>query len=129
MYSTNSRPFSEENDVSRQAVKPIYAEDWVNDGQAQRTGKTTVSFAAVRAELKTMSDLAEIYNPSLNSNSPPNFKDSSCYNIFLTYYNLPTLPINQTLLNFLQHLKNNLFDKPFKISINTTLTETHVYKT
>ena len=47
MYSTNSRPFSEENDVSRQAVKPIYAEDWVNDGQAQHTGKTTVSFAAV----------------------------------------------------------------------------------
>jgi len=32
MYSTNSRPFSEENDVSRQAVKPIYVEDWVNDG-------------------------------------------------------------------------------------------------
>src|ERR1043165_90799 len=75
-----------------------------------------------------VSKLAEIYNPSLNSNFSPNFKDSSCYNIFLIYHNLLTLPINQTLLNFLQHLKNNLFDKPFKIFINTTLTETHVYK-
>ena len=128
MYSTNSRPFSEENDVSRQAVKPIYVEDWVYDGQAQRTGKTTVSFAAVRAKLKTVSNLAEIYNSSLNSNSSPNFKDPFCYDTFLIYYNLPTLSPNQTLLNFLQHLKNNLFNKPFKISINITLTETHVYQ-
>src|SRR6185295_7961845 len=128
MYSTNSRPFSEENDVSRQAVKPIYTEDWVNDGQAQRTGKTTVSFAAVRAELKTVSDLAEISHNSLDSNSSSNSKDLPCYNIFLINHNLPTLLLKQTLLSFIQHLKNNSFNKPFKISINNTFTEIHIYK-
>ena len=55
MFSTFCGPYSEENDVNRQAGKPIYTEDQDYDGQTQRTGQAMVPCAAVRTELKTAS--------------------------------------------------------------------------
>ena len=66
MSSTVSRPFSEENEVSGQVVKSIYAEDQVYDGQTQCTGQTMVSCAAVRTKLETASASTEI-NPSTSN--------------------------------------------------------------
>ena len=65
MFSTFSRPFLEENDVSGWVVKSIYAEDQVNDSQTQCTGQAMVSCAAVQAE-HTVSKSTEESSTSLN---------------------------------------------------------------
>ena len=56
---TNSGPFLEENVVSRQVDKSIYAKNQLYDGQTQCTEQTIVFCAAVKAELKTVSEFAE----------------------------------------------------------------------
>ena len=58
MSSTFSGPFLEENDVSGQVDKSIYAKDQVIS-QTQRTEQTLETCAAVRTELKTASDPTE----------------------------------------------------------------------
>ena len=50
MFSTVSKLFLEENDISEQVVKSIYVENQVNDGQTQHTEQAIALFAAVRAE-------------------------------------------------------------------------------
>ena len=127
MYSTLSRPFLEENDVSRQAVKPIYAVDPGDISQTQRTEQTLVSSAAVRTGLKTASEFTETYYTS-DIISSHHSEVNICYNIFLQLFNLLLLNSKQTLGTFITHLKNCDFKKPFIISINNTHTETHVLK-
>ena len=83
MSSTFSRPFLEENDVSGQVVKSIYAENQVNDSQTQRTGQAMALFAAVRTELKTASDPTEDTLPKSSSTSLNSYDLDTCYNKFL----------------------------------------------
>ena len=102
--------FDKENDVSGQAGKPIYAENQVNDGQTQRTEQTIELFAAVRAELQTVSapvkdnhsfseTTSSYHSENYNSNSKnTNYKTSqtynseTCYNKFFVHFNLPLIP-------------------------------------
>src|SRR5260363_22315 len=89
MFSTYSGPFLKENDVSRRAGKPIYAEDQVYDGQIQCTGQAMVSCSAVKTELKTASASTEI-NPSTSDTI------SSCHTeVPLQYQTHLSLPIQQ----------------------------------
>jgi len=117
MSSTSCRPFLEENDISRQAEKPIYAEDQDNDGQTQRTGQTMVSCAAVRTEHKTASASTEHKHTSdTNSSHPSEVQtlqnlnqntSTTCYNRFLRYYKLPILLPSQTIGSFLRYIHDN----------------------
>lgn len=104
-----------------------YVEGWNYNNQTQHTGQTISPFAVMSARLKIAHKLAEIPHNILTNTSSPSTKDITCYNLFLIKNNLPILPSNQTLKSFLQHLTNNLFKGPFKISINTLKHETHVY--
>ena len=86
-----------------------------------------VSFAAVQAELKIVSEsvkdnILESITTSLNF-----FDPNTCYNLFLHKYNIPLLNHSQTLYTFIQHLQHHNFTKLFKVSINLTYTKTHVY--
>ena len=133
MFSTTSRPFLEENDVSEQVVKSIYAEDQVNDGQTQRTGQIMVSCAAVQAE-HTVSVPTEELSVSLSSTSSSHLKETqhnpnyytlydpdASYNKWLSQLNLPLLQHPQTLYSFLKHINNfdftwfNLYKNAFFI--------------
>src|SRR5205085_9370794 len=67
-------------------------------------------------------------NTFINSNKIFYSNNSyTCYNLFLIQYNLPLLKENESLGSFLIHLSNYSFSQPFRISINHTLTETHIY--
>jgi hypothetical protein len=95
-----------EDDVSGQAVKPIYMKDQVNDGQTQRIGQTYASFTAVRAELQIVNDPVED-NPTSQvfaSNTSPSAEINTCYNKFLQSHNLPIINNPITLGNFLSYL-------------------------
>src|SRR5260363_347054 len=117
---------NKENDVSRQVDKPIYAEVQDNNSQIQRTGQTMDTCAAVRAELKIVSNLVKDTNSSSdNITSSPS--EETCYNLFLQKYNLPRLSKQQTLKSFIKHLLKQAFLNPYKISINIITLETHVY--
>ena len=54
-------------------------------------------------------------------------KTNTCYNLFLSQHNLPLLTENETLDSLLIHLSNHSFSQLILISINQTLTETHIY--
>jgi hypothetical protein len=91
MSSINNGPFPEENDVSGQVVKSIYAENQVYVDQTQRTEQVMALFAAVRAG-HTVSEPTEESSTSLNSTSSSNIKEASqepiydpdsCYNQWL----------------------------------------------
>ena len=128
MFSAYSRPFLEENDDSRRAVKPIVVKDQEYDGQTQRTGQVMVSSTAVQAELKTVSESVEDITNSISTFNTSTPKEiDKCYNKFLKYYNLPQILEPVTLSKFIQHLHYNLFSNPLKISINLNKTETHIY--
>src|SRR6185295_10940252 len=127
MFSAYSGPFLEENDDSRRAVKPIVAKDQAYDGQTQRTEQAMVSSAAVQAEPKTVSDSVEDNTLGPITTSLISFDPNICYNLFLHKHNIPLLHYPQTLHTFTQHLQYNNFTKPFKVSVNLTYTETHVY--
>ncbi|KAF0534297.1 hypothetical protein F8M41_010037 [Gigaspora margarita] len=135
--STYSGPFLKENDISRQADKPIYTEDQVNDSQTQHTEQALVSCAAVRTEL-TLSNFTEVqpFTLATNASYPAKVKSKqillisnttptqdTCYNRFLQYYKLPTLLLSQTIETFLKYIQNNypeLYTPQFiKISIYT----------
>src|SRR5260364_292504 len=89
MSSTFSGPFLEENEVSGQVVKSIYAEDQVYDSQTQCTGQAMVSCAAVKTELETASTSTEI-------NSSTSDTISSCHTeVPLQYHTHLSLPIQQ----------------------------------
>ena len=125
MSSTICGPFSEENDVSRQAGKPIYVEESSNDGQTQRTEQTLDSCTAVRAG-HTVSDFAE--DLTLSSDTKPSHpSEETCFNKFLHKYNLPLLPLPQTLKSFLHHLLKYSFFQSYKISVNIIIFKTHIY--
>ena len=145
MSSTSCRPFLEENDISRQAEKPIYAKDQDNDGQTQRTGQTMVSCAAVRTEHKTASASTEHKHTSdTNSSHPSEVQtlqnlnqntSTTCYNRFLRYYKLPILLPSQTIGSFLRYIHDNYpqyySQQYIKISIyinkTTDYKEAHIY--
>src|SRR5690242_20666750 len=130
MSSTSSGPFSEENDISGRVVKSIYVEDHLFDGQTQRTGQTMESCAAVRTELETASDSAEVPLSKSLSTSSNSYDLEKCYNKFLTYYHLPLLNEPQTVKSFRQHLQHNNVDYLAKfsfITVNSDKTEAHVY--
>src|SRR5260363_224339 len=79
-----------------------------------------------------ISNLQLYTTPNLNTNSSSNINlshssDEPCYNKFLKKHNFPLLPLLQTLKSFIQHLLKNSFSQLFKISINITTLETHVY--
>src|SRR5260363_344614 len=89
MSSTFSGPFLEENEVSGQVVKSIYAKNQVYDSQTQCTGQAMVSCAAVKIELEMTSAPTKI-NPSTSDTI------SSCYTkVPLQYYSHLSLPIQQ----------------------------------
>jgi hypothetical protein len=85
--------------------------------------------AAVRAG-HTASALPEVTKHILVTNSPiptriPIFP---CYNNFLNYHKLPLLSLpNPNLFTFLLHIYKNTTKLAFKISVNSQLTETHIY--
>src|SRR5260364_115817 len=82
--------------------------------------------AAMRAEPKIVSDLVKDTNSS-SDNITSYHSDETCYNLFLQQYNLPLLSKPQTLKSFTKHLIKQSFFYPYKISINITTLETHVY--
>src|SRR6185436_3068786 len=128
MFSTTSGPFLEENDDSRRAEKPIVVKDQEYDGQTQCTGQAMVSSTAVQAELKMVNNSVEDITNTIsifNASTPKEI--DKCYNKFLKYHNLPQILEPVTLNKFIQHLHNNLFSNPLKISINLRKTETHIY--
>jgi exonuclease III len=87
-----------------------------------------VSSTAVQAELKTVSDSVEdITNTISTSNASTPTEIDNCYKKFLKYYKLPQIQEPVTLIKFIQHLHQNSFFNPIKISINFTKTETHIY--
>ena len=121
--------------------------DQVYDGQTQCTEQTLVSFASIRAEntvsalgdsnfnmhLLISSKLLNAYK-LLNTNIHNYFnrtlthnKTNTCYNLFLSQHNLPLLTENEILGSLLIHLSNHSFSQLILISINQTLTETHIY--
>jgi len=145
MSSTVSRPFLEENDVSGQVVKSIYAENQVNDGQTQRTEQAMVLFAAVRAE-HTVSEPTEEPSTSLNSIPSSHIKEDlqdssynllydpdSCYNQWLARRELPLLPHPQTLYSFLKYIEQynfshlNNFNLAFKLSIKLDYSKCYIH--
>src|SRR6185437_2272845 len=71
--STDSGPLLKENDISKQAEMPIYADEQCYDSQTQRTEQATVSCTAVRTALKTASASTEeqtlASDPKLSSHS------------------------------------------------------------
>ena len=67
----------------------------------------------------------DIYN--LSNRISTHNKTNTCYNLFLSQHNLPLLKENETLDSFLIHLSNHSFLQLILISINQTLTETHIY--
>ena len=85
MSFTVSRPFLEENDVSGQVVKSIYAENQVNDSQTQHTEQAMVLFAAVRAE-HTVSEPTEELSTSLNLISSSHIKEELQDSYYNTLY-------------------------------------------
>ena len=109
--------------------KPIDAKDQVNDGQTQHTEQTMESSAAMKVR-HTASALPEVTKHILVTNSPiptriPTFP---CYNSFLNYHKLPLLSLpNPNLYTFLLHIYKNTTNLAFKISVNSQLTETHIY--
>src|SRR6185436_14476131 len=86
-----------------------------------------VSFAAVQAKPKTVSKSVEDNILGSTTTSLNSFDPNTCYNLFLHKYNILLLNYSQTLCTFIQHLQHHNFTKPFKVSINLTYTETHVY--
>src|SRR6185436_13655022 len=130
MSSTFSRPFLEENDVSGQVVKSIYAENQVNDSQTQRTGQAMALFAAVRTELKMASNPTEDTQPKSFSTSLNSYDLNTCYNKFLQYYHLPLLPSQPTIKMFFQHLQQTNYTHLLNtstITLKTDKTEAHIY--
>src|SRR5690349_204888 len=87
-------------------------------------------FAAVRTELKTVSNPSEEL-PSKSSSTSLDFYDLEiCYNKFLAYYKLPLLREPQTINSFKQHLiQNNAKHLACYqlITVNSNKTEAHVY--
>src|ERR1043166_10210869 len=145
MSSTVSRPFLEENDVSGQVVKSIYAENQVNDGQTQCTEQAMALFTAVRAE-HTVSEPTEELSTSLNLISSSHIKEElqdssyntlydpdSCYNLWLACLNLPLLPHPQTLSSFLKHIhyynysQLNNFNHTLTISIKINYSKCYIH--
>src|ERR1043165_2026230 len=86
-----------------------------------------VSSTAMRAELETVSESVEDNTLGSITTSLNSFDPNICYNLFLHKYNIPLLHHLQTLYTFIQYLQQHNFTKPFKVSINPTYTETHVY--
>ena len=67
-------------------------------------------------------------NTFINSNKILYSNNSyTCYNLFFILHNLLLLKENVSLGSFLIHLSNHSFSQLFYISINHTLTETHIY--
>ena len=85
------------------------------------------SCAAVKTELETASDPVEETNLELLPTSLKSCNSNTCYNKFLSYFNLPLLPPNQTLKSFLEHLKEQKFNNNITLSVNHSLNETHIY--
>ena len=81
----------------------------------------------MRAELETVSESVEDNTLGSITTSLNSFDPNICYNLFLHKYNIPLLHHSQTLYTFIQYLQHHNFTKPFKVSINPTYTETHVY--
>ena len=130
MSSTFSRPFLEENDISRQVVKFIYAENQDNNDQTQCTRQAMALFAAVRTELKTASDPTEDTQPKSFSTSLNSYDLNTCYNKFLQYYYLPLLPSQPTIKTFFQHLQQINYTHLLNTStiiLKTDKTEAHIY--
>src|SRR6185437_6762250 len=71
MFSTFCGPYSEENDVSRQAGKPIYVEELINDSQTQRTEQTLASCTTLRTEYTASSSTEDNYSTSDTISSSP----------------------------------------------------------
>ena len=137
--------FNKKNDVNGQAEKLIYTENQDNDGQTQHTEQTMELFAAVRAELQTVSALVKD-NHSFSETTPSyhsenynlNFKNTNyktlqtynsetCYNKFLAHFNLPLIPHDQTIGSFLKHLQQYNFIHNTIFSINTKINEAYIY--
>src|SRR6185437_17051806 len=91
MSFTKSVPFLEENDVSRQAGKPIYVKDQANDGQTQCTGQTMVSSATVKTEYTASASIEGNSNFSDNNSSHPS-ENPFTENIFSSTSNKPYIP-------------------------------------
>src|SRR6185295_15248106 len=138
--------FNKENNVSGQAVKPIYVENQDNDGQTQCTEQTMELFAAVRAELQTVNAPVEdnyIFSETISSSytektlQDPSyntlFDPDSCYNQWLASLNLPLLPHPQTFYSFLKHIEQynfshlNIFNNALTISIKLDYSKYHIY--
>ncbi|CAG8836875.1 21189_t:CDS:1, partial [Cetraspora pellucida] len=61
------------------------------------------------------------YKPSHTYNS------EVCYNKFLAYFNLPLIPQDQTIGSFLKHLQQHNLTHYANFSINTNISEAHIY--
>src|ERR1043165_4004790 len=145
MSSIDYGPFSEENGVWRRAVKPLYAENQVNDCQTQRTEQAMVLFAAVRAEhmvSKSTEESSTSLNPIASSHIKETSKElsndllydpDSCYNQWLAYFKLPLLPHPQTLYSFLKHIEHynfshlNIFNNALRLSIKLDYSECYIH--
>ena len=128
MSSTSCGPFLEENIVSRQIDKSIYMKDQAYDGQTQHTEQTMKPSATMRTGYMASAFTEDIQISSITTTSTPiEDKTNICYNKFLIHHNIPILSKPQSLSSFIQYLYYNNFTQSFKISINTTYNETHIY--
>jgi exonuclease III/ribonuclease HI len=126
MSSTSCGPFLEENVVSGRVDKSIYAKDQDYDSQTQRTEQTMKPSATVRTEYTASAFTEDLQLPSVSTTSS-HTEEITCFNKFFKYHNIPLLNNSQTLESVIQYLNYNNFTLPYKISINFTKTETHIY--
>src|SRR5437868_14573753 len=122
MFSTDCRPFSKENDRSRQVVKPTSVENQVHVVQTQCTEQALANFATVRTRYTASVSTEELHIASVIISS--SHTEATCYNQFLNKYNYSTLNSNQTLKSFIQYLTKLNHKLHFNISINYILNKT-----
>ncbi|CAG8657659.1 20043_t:CDS:2 [Cetraspora pellucida] len=128
MFSTISRLFLEENNDSRWAVKPIVVKDQDYVNQTQYTRQVMISFTAVQAKLKMVSDsVKDIKNTISTSNTSSSTEIDKCHTKFLNQYNLLQITEPVLLKKFIQHLHLNNFFNSIKIFINFKKTESYIY--
>src|SRR6185437_1283472 len=87
-------------------------------------------FAAVRAELQTVSASTEEHPSKLSPTSLDSYDLDTCYNRYLYFYQLPLLKEPQTINSFRQYLiQNNAIHLVhyLLITVNSDKTEAHVY--
>ena len=124
---TVSKPILEENDVSRQVVKPIYVATQINDSQTQRTEQTFEFGTVVKTEHTASAYIEDLLVLPIPTSLEP-FEALTCYNTFLKFHNMDLLKTDQTIGSFMKYLKEkNSQNQQDSLSTNNSMKPIYIF--